>query len=164
MSDIALLLSKITIFIIEITLKQLLLTKYGWNNPNWGRLGLKSQKTSLFGLLAAQNSSHIQTFKYMSRAQFLSELDFFFEILVTMSSITINNHWNYQKLLIKSQWSLKYYTLWLINICNQTFWDRSTKKLLKRGLISLPIYESGVVTNSRLKYYVSQVREWQRNA
>ena len=32
--DIALLWSKITIFIIEITLKQLLLTKYGWNNPN----------------------------------------------------------------------------------------------------------------------------------
>ena len=77
MSNIGLLWSKITIFIFEITLKQLLLKKYGWNNPNWGRLGMKKSKTSLFGLLAAQNSSHTQTFKYMSRAQFSSELDFF---------------------------------------------------------------------------------------
>ena len=44
MSDIVLLWSKITIFIIEITLKQLLLTKYGRNCPNWGRLGLKNPK------------------------------------------------------------------------------------------------------------------------
>ena len=35
----------------------------------------------------------------MSRAQFSSEFNFFFEMLVTMSSITINNNWNYQKLL-----------------------------------------------------------------
>ena len=100
-SDIGLLWSKITIFIIEITLKQLLLTKYGWNNPNWGRLGLKKSKTSLFGILAAQNSSHTQTFKYMSRAQFSSELDFFFLMLVAMSSITIDNNWNYQKSYLK---------------------------------------------------------------
>ena len=36
-SDIGLLWSKITIFIIEIALKLLLHTKYGWNNPNWDR-------------------------------------------------------------------------------------------------------------------------------
>ena len=67
------------------------------------QVGPEKSETSLFGLLAAQNSLHIQTFKYMSWAQFSSEFDFFFEILVTMSSITINNYGNYQKLLIKSQ-------------------------------------------------------------
>ena len=25
-------------------------TKYGWNNPNWGRLGLKSQKLHFFAI------------------------------------------------------------------------------------------------------------------
>ena len=45
--DIGILWSQITIFIIEITLKLLLHTKYGGNNPNWARLGVKS-KTSLF--------------------------------------------------------------------------------------------------------------------
>ena len=39
-----LLWSKITIFVIEITLKLVLDTKYGLNNPNWRRLGLKSPK------------------------------------------------------------------------------------------------------------------------
>ena len=35
----------------------------------------------------------------MSRAQFSLEFEFFFfEMLVTMSSITINNNWNYQKI------------------------------------------------------------------
>ena len=42
--DIGLLWSKITIFMIEITRKLLLLTKYGWNNPSWGRFCLKSPK------------------------------------------------------------------------------------------------------------------------
>ena len=41
-SDIGLVWSKITIFIIEITLKLLVHKKYGWNNPNWGRLGQKN--------------------------------------------------------------------------------------------------------------------------
>ena len=49
-SDISLLLSKITIFIIEITLKLVLDTKYGWNNPTWGRLGPKSQKLHFFAI------------------------------------------------------------------------------------------------------------------
>ena len=49
-SDIGLLWSKTTIFIIEITLKLLLHTKYGWNNLNWGRLGLKSPKLYLFAI------------------------------------------------------------------------------------------------------------------
>ena len=48
--DIGLLWSKITIFIIEITLKLILHTKYGWNNPNWGWLGLKSPKLNFFAI------------------------------------------------------------------------------------------------------------------
>ena len=72
-SDIDLLWSKIIIFIIEITLKLLLHTKYGWNNPNWGRLGLKSPKTSLFcHFWQLKNPLHTQTFKYMSLVQFSS--------------------------------------------------------------------------------------------
>ena len=37
-------------FIIEITLKQLLLTKYGWNNRNWGRLIMKNPKLHFFDI------------------------------------------------------------------------------------------------------------------
>ena len=48
--DIGLLWSKITIFIIEITVKLLLHTKYGWNNPNWGRLSLKNSKLHFFAI------------------------------------------------------------------------------------------------------------------
>ena len=50
MSDIGLLWSKITIFIIEISLELLLHKKYGWNNPNWGRLGLKSPNLHFFAI------------------------------------------------------------------------------------------------------------------
>ena len=93
----ALLWSQITISIIEITLKQLLHKKYGWNNPNWGRLGLKSPKLHfLFWQLKIHRI--YKKFKCMSRAQFSLELDFFFEMLVTMSSITINSNWNFQKI------------------------------------------------------------------
>ena len=49
-SDIGLLWSKITIFIIEITLKLICHTKFGWNNPNWGRLSLKSSKLHFFAI------------------------------------------------------------------------------------------------------------------
>ena len=49
-TNIGLLWSKITIFIIEITLKLLLLKKYGWNNPNWGRLGLECPKLHFFAI------------------------------------------------------------------------------------------------------------------
>ena len=64
--------SKITIFIIEISLKQHLHTKYGRNNPNSRRLGLKSPKFYFLPFLVARNSSHTQTFEYMSWAQFSS--------------------------------------------------------------------------------------------
>ena len=40
---------KLPFFFIEITLK-LLHTKYGWINPNWGRLGLKSPKLHFFAI------------------------------------------------------------------------------------------------------------------
>ena len=53
-SDIGLLWSKMTIFIIEISLKLHLHTKYGWNNPNSGRLGLKSPKFKFLPFLAVQ--------------------------------------------------------------------------------------------------------------
>ena len=52
-SQIGLFWSKITIFIIEISLKQHLHTKYWWNNPNSRRLGLKSQKRNFLLFLAA---------------------------------------------------------------------------------------------------------------
>ena len=45
------------------------LTEAGW--------GLKSPKFTFLIFLAAQNSLHTQTFKYMSRAQFLLHFDFF---------------------------------------------------------------------------------------
>ena len=96
MSDIALLWSLITIFIIEITLKQFLHKQYGWNNPNWGRLGLKSPKLHFLVFWQLKIHRIYKKFKYMSRAQF-------FEMLVTMSSITINNYWNSKKLLIYTQ-------------------------------------------------------------
>ena len=69
-SDIGLLWSKITIFIIEISLKLHLHTKYGWNNPNSCRLSLKSPNFIFCHFRQLKNSSHTQTFKYMSSAQF----------------------------------------------------------------------------------------------
>ena len=78
MSNIALLWSQITIFIIEITLKQLLQKKYGWNNPNWGRLGLKSPKIHFLVFWQLKIHRIYKKFKYVSRAQFSSEFDFFF--------------------------------------------------------------------------------------
>ena len=78
MSDVALLWSQITIFIIEITLKQLLHKKHERNNPNWGRLGLKSPKLHFLVFWQLKIHRIYKTFKYMSRAQFSLELDFFF--------------------------------------------------------------------------------------
>ena len=104
-SNTGLFWSKITIFIIKITIKLLLHTKYKWNNPNWGRLSLKIQNFIFLPFLAAQNASHTQTMKYRSRVQFHCKFLFlFFEMLVTMSSIRINNNWNYQNLLIMQYW------------------------------------------------------------
>ena len=59
----------------------------------------KVQIFTFLPFLVAQNSSHTQTFKYKSRAQFSSQLllYFFLEMRATMSSITINNYWKVQK-------------------------------------------------------------------
>ena len=94
--------SKITIFIIEISLKLLLRIKYGWNNPDSHRLGLKNQKWQ------PKNSSHTQTFKYISQAQFSWYTDFWGEMLLIMSSIRINNNWNYQNNHLFQYGLLKY--------------------------------------------------------
>ena len=66
-SDIGLLCCKITIFIIGITLKLLSLTKYGWNNPNWGRLGLKNPKLHFCAISGSSKIIAYTTFRYMSR-------------------------------------------------------------------------------------------------
>ena len=47
-------LIKITIFILEISLKLHLHTKYGWNNPNSRRFGLESPKLHFLPFLAAR--------------------------------------------------------------------------------------------------------------
>ena len=70
-SDIGLLWSKITIFIIEISLKLQLHTKYGWNNPNSCRLGLKSLKLHFLFLTVQKFITHTNIqihvkYKYMS--------------------------------------------------------------------------------------------------
>ena len=96
MSDIGLLWSKITIFIIEITLKQLLLTKYGWNN--WGRLGLKNPKLHFFDISGSSKFIvNINVQINVTHSIFIRFRFFFIEMLVTMSSITINNYWNYEQ-------------------------------------------------------------------
>ena len=90
-----------------MTLKPLLHTKYGWNNPNWGRLGLKCPKLHF---LAISGSSKIIAYTniqiHVTRSIFIVNWFFFFEMLVTMSSIRINNNWNYQNLLITAVRSL----------------------------------------------------------
>ena len=53
-TDICLLWLKITIFIIEISLKLHLHAKYGWNNSNSWWLGLKSPKFHFLSFLAVQ--------------------------------------------------------------------------------------------------------------
>ena len=100
-SDIGLLWSKITIFIIEITLNRLLHIKYGWNNPNWGRFPLKSPK--LYFLAISGSSKFIAYTNIQVHVTCSIFIVIFFKMLVTMSSIRINHNWNYPKLLIKSQ-------------------------------------------------------------
>ena len=68
---------------------EITLTEAGWA---W-----KIQNFTFLTFLAAQNSSHTQTFKYMSRVQFSSYFFLFLQMLVTMSYIRINKNWNYQK-------------------------------------------------------------------
>ena len=92
---IGLLWSKITSFIIQISLKLHLHTS-GWNNPNWGRLGLKSPKFQFFLFLTAQKfiaNTNIQIHFTLS----IFTAIFFVKMLVTMPSIRINDNWNYQK-------------------------------------------------------------------
>ena len=62
--------SKITIFIIEISLKPHLCTKYGLNNLNSHRLAWKVKNLIFYYFWQLKNSSHTETFKSMSRAQF----------------------------------------------------------------------------------------------
>ena len=50
-------------------MNEITITEAGW--------GLKSLKFTFLTFLAAQNSSHAQTFKYMSWDQFSLEFDFF---------------------------------------------------------------------------------------
>ena len=95
-SDIGLLWSKITIFIIEITLKLYLHTKYGWNNPNWGRLGLISPKLHFLGLSGSSKFTTYTNIQIHVTGSIFFVI-WFFLILLTMSSIRINNNWNYKK-------------------------------------------------------------------
>ena len=74
MSDIALLWSQITIFIIEITLKQLLHKKYGWNNPNWGGWAWKVQS---FTFWSSGSSKFIKIQIYVTGSIFI-RIRFFF--------------------------------------------------------------------------------------
>ena len=96
-SDIGLFRSKITIFIIEITLKLLLHTKYGWNNPNWGRLGLKTPKLQFFAISASSKFIAYTNIQIQVMGSIFIVIWFFFEMLVTMFSIRINNNWKVQK-------------------------------------------------------------------
>ena len=123
--QIGLFWSKITIFIIEISVKLHLHIKNGWNNRNSHRLGLKSLKLNFLPFLAAQKIIvHTNIQIHITGSIFIVNLYFF--ILVTMSSIRINNNWNYQKMLITestikkcsllwpgaSQWRIYYHRMW----------------------------------------------------
>ena len=95
-SNIGLIWSQITIFVIEITLKRLLLTKYGWNNPNWGRLCLKNPKRQFFDISGSSKFIlNINLQINVTRSIFSVNCFFFLEMLLTMSSIRINNNWKY---------------------------------------------------------------------
>ena len=97
-SNIAgLLWSKITIFIIEISLKLHLQTKYGWNNPNWGRLGLKSRKLHFFAISGSLKFIAYTNIQIHVTGSIFILIWFFFKMLVTMSSIRLNNNWKVQK-------------------------------------------------------------------
>ena len=96
-SDIGLLWSKITIFMIGIALKQHLHAKYGWNNPNWGRLGLKNLELYLLTFLSARKFIAHTTIRLHVMGSNLILNWFFFWNACTMSSITINSNWHYQK-------------------------------------------------------------------
>ena len=83
--DIGLLWSKITIFIIEISQKLHLHTKYGWNNPNSRRLVLKSPKFHFLPFLAAQKFiSHANIQIHVTSSIFIVNiLIYILEMLVT---------------------------------------------------------------------------------
>ena len=103
-SNIGSLWSKIFIFVIEITLKLLLHKEYEWNNPNWGRLGMKNPKFHFFDI--SGSSKFIENINIQingTRSIFI--VNRFFSMLVRMSSVRINNNWNYPNLLITAVWS-----------------------------------------------------------
>ena len=96
-SQISLFWSQITIFIIEISLKLHLQTKYGWNNANSHRLCLKSQKLHFLLFLAAQKfTAHTNIQIHVTVSIFILNW-FFFQMLVTMSSVRINKNWRIPK-------------------------------------------------------------------
>ena len=100
-SDIGLLWSKITIFIIEKSLKLHYIQNTGWDNPNSHRLGLKSPKFHFLPFLGAQKFiayTNIQI--HVTCSIFIVNCFLFLEMLVSMSSIRSNNNWNYQKMII----------------------------------------------------------------
>ena len=94
-SDIGLLWSKITIFIIDISLKLHLHTNSGWNNPN-------SCRSKILFFAISDSSKMNCTLKHSNTCHWVNFhcSVFFFEMRITMSSIRINNSWNYQKTLI----------------------------------------------------------------
>ena len=98
-SQIGLFWSKIIIFIIEISLKLHLHTKYGWNNPNWRWLGLKSPKFNLLPFLAAQKFiPHTNIRIHVTSSIFI--VTWFFLNARNNDRTRINNNLNYQKMPI----------------------------------------------------------------
>ena len=107
--QIGLFWSKITIIIIEISLKLHLKTKYEWNYPNSRRLGLKSQKLHFFAI-SGSSKIHI-THKHSKTCHGSIFIINWFFLNAPMSSIRINNNWNYQKIpIIDTTVLLTFYT------------------------------------------------------
>ena len=114
-TDIGLLWSKITIFIIEITIKLCLHRKYGWNNPNWGRLGLKNPNLHFFAISGCSKFIAYTNVQIHVTCWMFIIIFFFLEILVMMSSIKINNNWNYQKMQILDD-TIPLNTFWTLEL------------------------------------------------
>ena len=98
-SNIGLLSSKIIIFIIEISLKLRLQTKYGWNEHNSRRLRLKSPKFNFLSFLAAEKFiPHTNIQIHVKGSIFI--LIWFFLNARNNVSIRTNNNRKVQTLLI----------------------------------------------------------------
>ena len=98
-SIIGLLWSKITIFIIEITLKLFLHSKYGWNNPNSGRLGLKCPKLQFLPALSISMLTLLFLLVYPVSLSY-------FILAVTMSSSGRNFLHKFRTSWINAEWYL----------------------------------------------------------